>query len=108
MILSGPNDCRGSTKDARILPVFLHSPAQHVSISNSISFRVSVSQRSDVTAAGRRRSLIQVSATQPIAVRDSDLLLMDEGSGLLRLKPMFETSIVWGERVFGGEKVRDE
>lgn len=27
MILSGPNACRGSTKDARILPVFLHSPA---------------------------------------------------------------------------------
>ena len=42
MILSGPNDCRGSTKDARILPVFLHSPAQYVS----------VSQPSDVTAAG--------------------------------------------------------
>jgi hypothetical protein len=26
MILSGPNACRGSTNDARILPVFLHSP----------------------------------------------------------------------------------
>ena len=28
MILSGPNACRGSTKDARIFPVFLHSPAE--------------------------------------------------------------------------------
>ena len=27
MTLSGPNDCRGSTNDARILPAFLHSPA---------------------------------------------------------------------------------
>lgn len=53
MILSGPNDCRGSTKDARILPVFLHSPAQYVS----------VNQPSDVTAAGLRRSLIEVSET---------------------------------------------
>ena len=25
IILSGPKDCRGSTKDARILPAFLHS-----------------------------------------------------------------------------------
>jgi hypothetical protein len=30
MILSGPKDCRGSTKDARILPVFLHSPAEQI------------------------------------------------------------------------------
>lgn len=27
MTLSGPKACRGSTKDARILPAFLHSPA---------------------------------------------------------------------------------
>ena len=27
MILSGPKACRGSTKDARILAAFLHSPA---------------------------------------------------------------------------------
>jgi hypothetical protein len=27
MILSGPNACRGSTNDAKILPAFLHSPA---------------------------------------------------------------------------------
>ena len=26
MTLSGPNDCRGSTKEARILAAFLHSP----------------------------------------------------------------------------------
>ena len=26
IILSGPKDCFGSMKDARILPVFLHSP----------------------------------------------------------------------------------
>ena len=59
MILSGPNDCRGSTKDARILPVFLHSPAQYVSVGVSVS----VSQPSDVTVAGLRRSLIEVSET---------------------------------------------
>jgi hypothetical protein len=29
MILSGPKACRGSMKDARILPAFLHSPAPH-------------------------------------------------------------------------------
>jgi hypothetical protein len=51
MILSGPNDCRGSTKDAKILPVFLHSPAQYVS------------QPSDVTAASLKRSLIGDSET---------------------------------------------
>lgn len=28
MILSGPKDCRGSTKEARMRPVFLHSPVQ--------------------------------------------------------------------------------
>lgn len=27
MTLSGPKACRGSTKDARIFPAFLHSPA---------------------------------------------------------------------------------
>lgn len=26
IILSGPKACRGSTNDAKILPVFLHSP----------------------------------------------------------------------------------
>lgn len=29
MILSGPKDCLGSIKDARILPVFLHSPRKY-------------------------------------------------------------------------------
>ena len=29
MILSGPNDCRGSTKEARILPAFSHSSVTH-------------------------------------------------------------------------------
>lgn len=28
MILSGPKDCFGSMKEARIFPVFLHSPRE--------------------------------------------------------------------------------
>jgi hypothetical protein len=70
MILSGPKDCRGSTNDARILPVFLHSPVFHLSV--------------DVT--GR-----QMRAWQKY------LLLIDDGSGLLRLNPMVEV----GETVEG-------
>jgi hypothetical protein len=93
MILSGPNDCRGSTKDARILPVFLHSPAQ------------CVSQPSDVTAAGLAEPQWSF-PTQPIAVRDSDLLLMDEGSGLLRLKPILKPRLCGEERVRWGKSAR--
>jgi hypothetical protein len=51
--LSGPKDCLGSMKEARILPVFLHSPIDH--------------QRFG----------------QNVAVRWRDLLFMEEGSGLL-------------------------
>jgi hypothetical protein len=64
MILSGPKACRGSTKDARIFPVFLHSP---------VGFQLSV----DVIRAWRVRHL----------------LLIDEGSGLLR------PSGIWGDDV---------
>lgn len=35
MTLSGPKACRGSTKDARILPVFLHSAVVEKSVSHS-------------------------------------------------------------------------
>jgi hypothetical protein len=52
MILSGPKACRGSTKDAKIFPAFLHSPA-----------------------------LDQYSWTTLTALRDG-LLLIDEGIGL--------------------------
>jgi hypothetical protein len=64
--LSGPKACRGSTNDARIFPVFLHSPV----------FQLSV----DVT--GR----------QVRALRQRHLLLIDEGSGLLRLNPIVEVA----------------
>lgn len=54
MILSGPKDCRGSTNEARILPVFLHSPGGIWSVSCSY-----------------------------YVCRCRDLLLIDEGRGLL-------------------------
>jgi hypothetical protein len=66
MILSGPKACRGSTNDARIFPVFLHSPV----------FQLSV----DVT--GR----------QVRALRQKYILLIEEGNGLLRLNPIVEAS----------------
>jgi hypothetical protein len=53
IILSGPKACRGSTKDAKIFPAFLHSPA-----------------------------LDQYSCTTLTALSD-DLLLIEEGIGLL-------------------------
>jgi hypothetical protein len=56
MILSGPKDCRGSTKDAKILPVFLHSPGSCQQCYNT-EWRL-----------------------------EGYVLLMEEGSGLLRLK----------------------
>lgn len=65
--MSGPKACRGSTKDARIFPVFLHSP---------VWFQLSV----DVT--GRRVH----------ALRQKYLLLIDEGSGLLRPSGMLEVA----------------
>jgi hypothetical protein len=55
MILSGPKACRGSTNDARIFPVFLHSP---------VGFQLSV----DVIRAWQVQHLLRI----------------DEGSGLLR------------------------
>lgn len=58
MILSGPNDCRGSTKDARILPAFLHSPVMLSATSSRKQWTVSYS------------------------------LLMEEGNGLLMEKGM--------------------
>lgn len=35
MILSGPNACRGSTKEAKTLPHFLHSPSTVLAKSSS-------------------------------------------------------------------------
>lgn len=61
MILSGPNACLGSTKEARILPVFLHSPREE--------------EKSRLDYAQLR---LQHGG------RDAgDLLLIEEGSGLL-------------------------
>jgi len=62
--LSGPNACRGSTNEARILPVFLHSPASAVSY-----------------------------VTVPPRHEEAAILLIDEGSGLLRLSPMVTKAV---------------
>lgn len=71
IILSGPKDCRGSTKDARILPVFLHSPAEQI----------------DCQRRHRAASLTTFEARQS-AIKERNSLLMDEGSGLLSEKPI--------------------
>lgn len=62
MILSGPKACRGSTKEAKIFPAFLHSPAPD-----------------------------QYSCITSTALRD-DLLLIEEGIGLLIPKGMLTVS----------------
>jgi hypothetical protein len=74
MILSGPKACRGSTNDARILPVFLHSPVGLSCQSTS----------PNVICAWRR----------------AHSLLMDEGSGLLRPSGM----LAGMRNVYGGSE----
>lgn len=55
MILSGPSACRGSMKEARILPVFLHSPAEEMSATSS---RVCV-EVGELTAHRRGQRIIE-------------------------------------------------
>jgi hypothetical protein len=53
MILSGPKLCLGSTKDARILPAFLHSPG-------SVSTTVEEDRMTEtaLTPHGRRQRVV--------------------------------------------------
>lgn len=65
--MSGPKAWRGSTKEARILPVFLHSPV------GSIGVSVHTRHRTGTTETGE------------------NALLMEEGSGLLIPSGMVES-----------------
>lgn len=72
MTLSGPKDCRGSMKDARMRPHFLHSPGERE--------RLCQLMRCGMRWGGGIRS---------------HSLRIDEGSGLLRKGGMVLTVCQW-------------
>lgn len=70
MTLSGPKDCRGSMKDARMRPHFLHSP-------------------------GGREVVSAYEVWHEVGGIRSRSLRIDEGSGLLRKGGMVLTVCQW-------------